>query len=45
MKQWYVIGRAQDGEQLAYVVDGETADEAKKNFAADHPDLAFINIF
>jgi hypothetical protein len=45
MKEWYVVGRAVDGTQLAYVVEGETSEQAKENFAVEYPELTFVNIF
>lgn len=44
-KHWYIVGRDVAGEQLAYIVPGETSDAAKENFALDYPELTFVNIF
>lgn len=45
MKEWYVVGRDADGQQLAYIVPGETPEEAKANFAEEFPELTYINMF
>ncbi|MBB3752687.1 hypothetical protein FHT44_005199 [Mycolicibacterium sp. BK634] len=45
VKAWYVVGRDRDGGQLAYIIEGDTSQEARLNFALEFPDLEFINIF
>lgn len=45
MKEWYIVARDSNGDQLAYIAEGNTPEEARVDFEDLYPELTFINMF